>query len=341
MRQFFNSVQQGIVSPVYLFYGSQELLKSEAISALSKFVEPEGNNWNVEYFDGDKISAAEIVNAASTAPFFAQRRLIVVKDVPWLSAKTARLESADENKQDFLEPFLRYIENPVGGNILVLTVKGEVDKRRKIIKALQKAGRVIKFADLDQNKLMIWLKRRFAENGHKSSNEALEYLTLVAGNDLAFLANEVDKISLYCADKAQVELADVEAVASRGAMLQIFSLIDAVADKEAEKSLILYQEMVKQGEAEQKILSMLGKQMRDMLAVSELQKQGLSSAQIASQLKLHPYVARKCAEKGRRFSRSQLMRAMELLLAADIANKSGQGDLDALLQMAIIRICAF
>ncbi|MGI5891603.1 MAG: DNA polymerase III subunit delta [Bacillota bacterium] len=340
MRQFFNSIKQGVLSPVYLFYGEQDLLKDEAIEALIKLVAPDGNSWNIEVFDGAKTSVEELCNAASTAPFFSSRRLIIVKDAPWFAVKSSQKYQEGEHKEDALSALLQYLENPVVGNILVFTVRGDIDKRRKLVKSIQKAGRVIEFASLSQNELMIWLGRRFAKNGKRVTADAIDYLSILGGNNLSHLANEVDKISLYCADKEQVELKDVEAVASKGSLLQIFKLIDAVAEKKADLSLYLYQEMLNQGEAEQKILSMLGKHFRDILAVDELRKQGFSSTQIAGQLSIHPFVARKCAEKSQKFTRDQLIEALELLLAADIANKSGQGDLNAMLQMAIIRICA-
>ncbi|MEG1501662.1 MAG: hypothetical protein RR396_06855, partial [Clostridiales bacterium] len=144
----------------------------------------------------------------------------------------------------------------------------------------------------------------------------------------------------YIGDEPVIHLADVEAVASRGSLLTIFSLMDAVAARNAHRSIDLFRLMIKEGEAQQKILSMLAKQFRDILAVGELAKKGLKSKEISRQLELHPFVAEKYLEKCRIFSFGELIKALELLLNADIANKTGQGELQNLLEVAIMRICA-
>ncbi|MGI6361414.1 MAG: DNA polymerase III subunit delta [Bacillota bacterium] len=333
MRQFFNSIKQGVVCPVYLFYGEQDFLKDEAVAALSQLIAPasDSNDWNIEFFDGSKTAVDVIINATVTVGFFTGKRLIVIKDAPWFSDKVK-----DEAALDQLE---WYLDNPSDNSILIFIVRGGIDKRRRLVKKIRQAGRVIEFGALGYQELMIWLKRRFKQKGFVVSSQALEHLMMLAGDNLAYLNNEIDKICLYCAGRSTVELADMEQVASRGSILEMFKLIDAVADRKAELSLHLYQEMLKQGESEQKILAMLGKQLRDVLAVKELYQQGLSRRNISEQLSLHPFVVKKSVEKSAKFTRGQLIKALEMLLAVDIANKGGQGDLRSMLQLTILRIC--
>lgn len=335
MKQFFDSVKLGLVSPVYLFYGNEPLLLDEAVNSLRRILVPEGGDWNTEFFYGDSVSIEEVVNSASTAPFFAGRRLIVVKNIPWLSVKN------EDGKDDALLPLLSYLEAPSNDTCLVFTVRGQVDKRRKLVSAIAKAGRVVEFVVPTGSQLNIWLERRFQKAGKKVSGEVIHYLTLVAGENLAFLAMEVDKLCLYCGQKQEITMEDALQVVSKSSLLSIFEMLDAVSSRQAARAVELYRGMVRQGEAEQKILVMLAKQLRDMLAVQSMLEQGYRQGDIAKELGLHPYVAGKYQRMSGQFSRRELIGSLEILLAADIANKSGEGELYALLEIAIMRICAF
>jgi len=335
MKQFFDSIKLGLVSPVYLFYGNEPLLLDEAVNSLRRLLVPEGDDWNTEFFYGDSVSVDEVVNSASTAPFFSARRLIVVKNIPWLSSKN------EDGKDDDLAPLLSYLESPSNDSCLVLTIRGPVDKRRKLVSAITKAGRVVEFVVPTGSQLNIWLERRFHRAGKKASGEVIHYLTLVAGENLAFLSMEVDKLCLYCSQKQDINIEDAKQVVSKSSLLSIFDMLDAVSARQGTLAVELYREMVHQGEAEQKILVMLAKQLRDMLAVQSMLDQGYRQGDIAKELGLHPYVAGKYLRMSRQFTRRELIGALEILLTADIANKSGEGELNALLEMAIMRICAF
>jgi len=114
-----------------------------------------------------------------------------------------------------------------------------------------------------------------------------------------------------------------------------------VAGKNAAKALQLYRSMTKAGEAEQKILAMLAGQFRDMLLVAGLRAEGRQPAQIAREQGLHPFRVEKLLRYARAMNSRQLLKALEMLLAADVANKSGEDDLHSRLEQCILRICAF
>lgn len=75
--------------------------------------------------------------------------------------------------------------------------------------------------------------------------------------------------------------------------------------------------------------------------VQELANRGLSAAEIAKEISLHPYVAGKLYRLRRNYSPDELLKALEILLGVDISNKSGEGDIHNLLEVALMRICSF
>ncbi len=344
MRQLKDSIAKGLLSPVYLFYGEEPYLQDEVIKSIAALVAPDGNNWNLDYFDGQTTDLSKIIVAASTAPFFSTRRLIVVRNVAWFQKKSAKLDLDDaqeevDTKED-MQALLDYLTDPVPENCLIFTVNGEIDKRRKIVKAIEKAGRIVEFAALKGTALSDWAQKTFLHLGKKADNDAVEYLLVIAGSSLYFLQNEIAKICSYCQDKPKVTRRDVEDVASRGSILNQFNLIDAIAAKDGVKAVAIYRDMLEQGEAPQKILAYLGGQLHNMLMIFDLSARGFGEADIVSQLHLHPFVVKKNRMACKNLSLAGLIRSLELFLNVDIANKTGQGEIVCDLELAIIRICS-
>lgn len=336
MRQFKQSMEQGLFLPVYLFHGDEPFLIDQALRLLEQKAVG-GEDWNLERFDGESVRVADVVNAAATIPFFGNRRLVEVRNIPWLVKK--KTEDDAEAAEDDIAPLLNYLAAPNASTILAFTLLGTAEKRRKLVKAVEKAGRLVDCSAYRGEELLLWLREEASQRGYTVERRALEYLTLAAGNNMAYLQNELDKLCAYCGPRREISLADAELLASRGSNLSIFELMDALAAKDAQKSILLFRKMTKEGEAPQKILAMFGKQFRDMLGVKELAAQGMRPREVAGQLGIHPFVAEKYSRSCRAFRTSSLLQALELLLNADIANKSGEGELGNLLETVILRIC--
>lgn len=334
MNSFQKNIQLGLYSPVYLFYGDEPLLIEECLTLLAEKVVGD-NQWNYELLEGESCSPLKAREAALQMPFFG-RRLVVVRNIPWLTKKKNQDEEKDASD---LEAILNYLEKPNESCILVLTVKGSIEKRRKLVKAVDKLGSLVECNSYKGEELFIWIKREAAGNGYDIPRKACELLTLACGNNMAFLRMEINKVCAYCGENKKISLADVKEVVSRSVMISIFELMDAVAARNVEKSIRLFKQMTKDGEPEQKILAMLGKQFRDMLGVKEYALQGLTYKEIAKKLDLNPYVAGKYIKSSNRFSHEELIHFLEILLNVDIINKSGEGDLHNLLETGIMQIC--
>lgn len=349
MKQLQKSLKDGIVSPVYLFYGAERFLIDEMTNELKNFIAPHQNAWNIDIFDGEESGIDEVINALLTIGFFAGRRLVIVKNPKWL-AKKAKVEAGEDEEETGVEKsestslaLLDYLEAPNPDSILLITVNGHVDKRLKLVQMIKKAGRVMEFPALTykDNEFILERMRNFlSKRGQKTDNSVFEYLTLIAGYDLSFIHNELEKLSAYCAGKAAITLEDAKDIVSRSSMAVVFELSDAMLAKDTAKSIEAYRTLTGEGEPEQKILIILAKQFREVLMVQELANRGLSSADIAKEVGIHPYVAGKYFKSRRNFQPDELLKALEILLSVDIANKNGEGELHHLLEVAIMRICS-
>ena len=352
MKQLLQSLKNGIFSPVYLFFGEETYLMEEAVKAVKAHLSPDGNDWNTDIFDGEDITLPEVLGALETGGFFPGKRLVMVKNPPWFKKKSKARNTNEEDGEEAkegngasdLQSLLDYLRRPHNDSVLLVTINGNLDKRLKIVQEIKKAGRVIEFPVLTykDNQLIYDRMRDFLKKrGQRADTDVFAYLTLVAGYNLSFLYRELDKLANFCQGQKEISLEDARQIASRGNLTVVFELSDALLEKDAQKSVAAFRALTKEGEAEQKLLYIIYKQFHDLIMVQELAKRGLTSSEIAKEAGLHPYVAGKYYRMRRNFTPDQALKALELLLSADIANKSGEGDLYNLLELAILRICAF
>jgi DNA polymerase-3 subunit delta len=338
MQLVYDDIKAGRLKPVYLFCGDEAWLMEEALQALTQYLAPSGEAWNLEILDGGAAGPDAATAAAQEGSLFGASRLVIVKDINWLAA-SGKASAAKGGDKDATAPLLAYLDAPNPDTCLVLTARGNVDKRRKLVQAIQKKGRLIECATPKGGERDMWLAGRFKATGLKADRRAIAHISVSCAN-LSQMAAEADKLILYCADKGEITFKDALDLVAESSLLTVFELTDAAAAKNAAKACACLRRLLRQGEEEQKIFALLAAQFRNILLSQDLQQRGARTADIARELGLHPYAAEKCANATRAFSRRQLIKVLEMLLAADIAQKSGKGEMTELLETAILRICA-
>lgn len=347
MKNLLHSLELGLTCPVYLFYGDEEYLMEEALARLAALVAPGDEAWNRESLDAEEHEIAEVLLTANSGGFFGGKKLVVVRNIPWFRPKRKKGtneeagEEAEAAEPTRLDELLAYLDDPNPDTVLVLMVKGKLNKNSRVIKAARKSGNVTEFASLRPEERELWLRNYFRAAGCRVAADACAFLSLVGGESLLALSQEADKLLLYAGGQGEITLAEAEAIVSRNSLAGIFDLTDQVATCDGSRCVNSLRRLLRQGEAPEALLGMLASQYRSMLAVKDLSERGFSSAQAASAMAMSPYYAQKCARQSRNYSFRQLVRILDILLAADIESKrSSRERAGDLLELAVLRICA-
>ncbi len=339
-----NSVKRGVISPVYLLYGSEHFLMQRALNALKGFIAQGGlADFNISVLDCDKVKADAVVEAANTLPFCAERRLVIAENAPYFKNRRKNDKNDKNNiddgggkEADEASPILlNYLLQPNPTTCLVFTSPDKANRNMKVTKALEKSGQVLEFAPLIGKELEEWVKMRLAKRGKKIQVNALNYLLAINSNDLGILQGEIEKLSLLDLKRESLTLEDVKLLASASAEASIFDLVDTIGAKRSGQAIQTLREMLGQGEPPIKVLVMVTRQLRLILATKSL---GSDQSQLAATLGVHPYVAQKLARQAANFSVQQLRAALETCLEVDIALKTGKGAPAILMELAVICI---
>ncbi|HBT47129.1 MAG TPA: DNA polymerase III subunit delta [Peptococcaceae bacterium] len=314
--ELLQELSAGHVAPVYLLYGEEKYLVAQAVQAIKEsLLSPEAEPFDYQEFAGDDLAPESLLVLAGTPPVLSPRRLILVKN--------ARLE---------IDALVGYLENPSPAACLVLTATGNIDKRGKAFRLLQKVGRCVEFEPLKPGALARWLAQEAQRMGRRMEGPAAMALAQAAGN-LQQGVLELAKVDLYLPPGKPITLKEVQAlVPSALASDAIFQMVDALGSGRAEVAIGLCRRLLAQGESPLGILGMMVRQFRLIL---QAHLTGLESPDLPSILRLPPFVARKVARQAARFSREGAAEVLELFLQTDVDLKTGAGPPPFLLERAI------
>lgn len=338
-QALLSSLKRGVISPVYLFYGTVGFMRQEAVAALKQyFGDGDNGQLNITVLDAEKTGLTEVIEAANTLPLFSEKRLVVVENAPYFKNRRKKGEEEQTEQDDGSELLLNYLAAPNPTACLVFVSPEGVNKNKKTFKALEKSGQALEFAPIKGRELEEWVADQFAVRGKKIEKGALQYLLTVSSDDPGILTGEIEKLSLLDLKSNAVDLTQVKLATSTSAEANVFQLVDHIGNKQSAMAIKLLREMLSQGEPPVKLLIMISRQLRLILAAKSIGNDGYTQNQVSATLGIHPYVGQKIMQQARNFSPEQLQLALENCLEIDIALKTGRGVPALLLEMGIICI---
>ena len=199
------------------------------------------------------------------------------------------------------------------------------------------------------------------------SDEALGELVNRVGPNARQLDSEVEKLSLYVGDRPRIEFADVAAICSRNKSARAFALGDALGDRDLPRLLRrldeeLWEMKFDKARSEIGLLYGLIGKVRAMLLLKEMLNEGwikpeadynrfktqlervpadkLPADKRFNPLALNAYVLYKALPQAKKYSRNELIRAMDLLLKCNLRLVSSGLDEALVLQQTLVQIIA-
>jgi DNA polymerase-3 subunit delta len=318
---------------------------------------------------GDALKAvSKLREALQTLPFFGSGKVVWLRDCNFLGdERAASAQAVTETLNELADE----LKNFKWQNVRLLISAGKVDKRKTFFKTLDKIGTVESFAGLSVDD-KDWIERaevaaRTAIREHKKeiSEEALSELVSRVGPNARQLKNEIEKLSVFTGDRTKIEFADVATICSRNKTARAFALGDALGDRDLPRLLKRLDEELwgtksDSQKSEIGLLYGLISKVRAMLLLKEMLREGwlkptndynnfksqlervpkdkLPEDRKFNPLALNPYVLYKAMPQVKKYSHSELVRAMDLLLRCNQRLVSSGLDEAFVLQQALVQI---
>ena len=321
---------------------------------------------------GEAMAAiARLREALQTLPFFGTGKVIWLRDCNFLGEeRVASAQMVTGSLSDLAEELKAFAWSSNRG-IRLLISAGKVDKRKTFFKTLDKIGSVESLAGWSADD-RDWVERaevtaRTAVRDRKKeiSDEAVAELVSRIGPHPRQLDNEIEKLCLFAGDRRQIEAGDVNAVCARNKTARAFALGDALGDRDLPRLLRRLDEELWEVKFDSKkseigLLYGLTGKVRAMLLLKEMLREGwikpemdynrfkaqlqrvpadqLPGDRRFNPLALNPYVLFKALPQVKRYSESELVRAMDLLLRCNQRLVSSGLDETLVLQQTLVQI---
>ncbi len=319
-----NDLKNGL-KPVYLIAGPQPFQREMALRRVMAVAEIKRlDQMNCDVFLAGRDDASDLARLANSLPMLAKRRLIVLQDAH-------KLKAAEK------ERLVGYLQSPAPFTTLVL-LSEKVDNREKLTKLASKHGFVLTFERLYESKVRPWIEMMAHSQGLTLDRRAVDFLVQNVGADLSAIWRELEKASLH-AGSNQVGVENLTAVISSVKEQSLFGLMDAITKKSKAESLLLLKQILDQGEAPLAVLSVLGRQIRQLCLAKELAGKRVDEGQAAAMLGTSPFFAKKIREQSERFSNQSLRDGLLMLSQVDLELKDGRSNERAILEKLVLGLC--
>lgn len=309
----------------YILHGTDDLRIAEEVNKLRAAMgDSPDAAMNISEFDGEVTTVPEIMNAALSFPFLADKRLIIVRGMlHWL-----RRKGAGETGKRGLEQLSEELPGLPEWSRVVFVESAELSASHPLLKLAQQAENgYIRAFNVPKDSSGWIIQRARSHYDAEIDGRAAQALASVIGEDLRRADNELVKLALYVNGERPITEADVAALTPYVAEASIFAMVDAMALGQGEQAMTLLQHLLEQEPRDEGfgLYGMIVRQFRLLLIAKEHlelegSRQGLAEA-LGTKSR---FVADKAADQSRKFSLEQLELIYRSLQEYDLKMKTGR-----------------
>lgn len=291
---------------VHYITGSDESLKSEALTSLVHRLVGDGDRTlMVDDFDGEYLLAT-LIDAAQTPPFLTDRRIVIGRTIGQFTA-------------DDIPPLIRYLAEPLDTTELVL-VAGGGTVPKSVVDAIGKAGgHTLATAPPSNKKAKSgWIDEQVAAAGLKLDASALNAVAQWIGEEPARLHGVLETLAATYGTAGRLSAAEVAPFLGDKGSVPPWDLTDAIDAGDAARALAFLARMMGAGERHPlQVMAILHGHYQRLLRLDGADARSEADAQALLGVK-SGFQAKKALDQYRRIGSTGVQRAMELLAQADL-----------------------
>jgi len=269
--------------PCFFFYGEETFLAWSFIEKLRSDLSPDGEaELREERFLLGEQTWTDIIDEARSVPLlFLSHRLIVT---------VVRKGKGDRISESEKRRIGEYLEDPAPQTILIIIYKGKSPKNSAFVRFFSTRTRSVRSREvkrLREEGLHAWIEFRLRESGRRAEAGAVDRLLEFAGNEMARLDSEFEKIITFLGDKKIMEVDDVNQVSGWVKSFFEWEFTDSLEKADYEQCLLtLGKLMSKEGVAAGQIANLISWFLRDLLfAKVALREKSLDREMIFNQVR--------------------------------------------------------
>ena len=316
MKTINEHIKQNSFVHVYLLYGKEQqairIYRNRLLKALlgTDSLEELKQDMNFSLFVGTPFDVSSAIEIASSYPFFAEKRVILIENSKAFSAENAGLAKC--------------IRELPETNYVIFTEE-EISSKKGLFEAIKEVGYVAEINEQPQGFVENWIVKELSKSGKRNSRTAIETLLARTDMDMMRIKNEMDKLIAYKGEDTDIKVEDVMALVSENPQEQVFKLVDAMSDKKVDLAMQYYMDMLELKVSPQNILRLIERQMRILYQVKDLRSKGFASYAIGDSVKeiKNAKFANKYINQASKFSMKEIADCMNDCVDLNLKSRTG------------------
>jgi len=352
-EQAIKEASSGSLRPVYLVMGEERWYTDRVVTAVREAVAKGGiAGFNEDKFTAGEASADAVIGAAKMLPMMAPRRFVMVRGVERWEKKGEEDEGEDEPQAEAaggkrgvskalgpLDALAEYAKSPVPTAVLVL-LASKLHGQRRLVTAAKKQDFLVACEPLHRRALPGFIKTAAKEKGNPIDVEVAEQLAEIAGPELGYVVDALERLSLYVGPKQPITEEAIAQVVIRVRQSTVWELIGAIGQRRLDRALAALADVYDPRDGGLKLLGAVSWSVRQLVKFESALAAGLGSAEAAQRAGVPPFKAGELSQTLRTLPPGALPRWMRLLAETDLALKSSRRPAQAVLETMLIDMCA-
>jgi DNA polymerase-3 subunit delta len=334
--------KKGKLLPLYLLVGEERFLRDQVLAELRAAALGAGvAAFNEDKFQAGEVDVDRVIAAARTVPMMAPKRFVVVRGIERWDAAREKAEGADEDEASSspLDRLAAYAAKSVDSACVAL-VGERLDGRRKLMALAKREGFLVSCEALPSAALVDWIESRIRAKGHPVESSVAELLAAIAGPELAYVNDAIERLSLFVGEGRAIDEQAVAECVARVRTADTWALVDAVGRRDLGAGLRILADVYDARDRGLPLLGALAWSIRQLAKFQAALAQGASNDEAARRAGVfQPFRARELGQKARGFRAKEVERWLLALAEADVALKSSRRPADAILEDLLVRMC--
>ncbi len=324
--------------PVHLLYGDSFLVPRRLDELIVQSGASDVLDANRHRLIGPQTKPGELLSMCNALPFMDDHRLVIVEGLLGTAESQGRGRrrgsSGDSGVAGQWQVLGDAIPQMPDTTILVFT-DGPIGANNPLLRMLRPVAQVEELSAPTGEALARWVKSTAEAKGSSISPSAIRSITDLVGADLWTLAQELEKLVLYCWGR-EIQEADVGEMVSQVREASIFAAVDAMIDGRPGVALRLLHRLKEDGRDALYIISMVERQLRLLALARDHLDRGLPQGELRGRLGTSSdFVVRKTSEQARRHPMPEIVWRYNRLLETDLAIKRGKLEPELALELLV------
>jgi DNA polymerase-3 subunit delta len=301
------------VQTLYLIAGTDEAKIDATRARLRARAEGEGGVAALEVFEPSEGRGApdhEALLAALPAMSLTESRRYLLAD------------GVERWRERQLDAVLDALDNLPADLTLVLIARAKAPA--KLLRAVKDAqGEVHEFEAPKAREMPRALVAEAKQLGFRLEPAAARILVDRMGASPVRLGHELERLALWAGEGGEVSAADLDAMIADTSEAAVWSLSDALLERDPALALEIGERLIDQGENVTGLIYGLASRLRSACAAAGQLEEGVAPKQVEGSLKMHPYAAKQLVGRLRNTDLASLRMATEALAELELWCRGG------------------